>query len=180
MSPKKVRIKHLIPLLISFKKCMKFWYDKTYEKYDLLPFHILFIQTFRSFFQDRHIQCQSSPKRIIKNKKLEILETYLEKTPIIYSPYLKNKNEEEIIADGQIGIWQDLHEINYICQLYCQRYQKACSNNRRGTFPCSSFRKFDIESLGLWWSRGIHGKLFRITARKYFQVLLFLKKFVIQ
>ena len=55
MSPKKVRIKHLIPLLISFKKCMKFWYDKTYEKYDLLPFHILFIQTFRSFFQDRHI-----------------------------------------------------------------------------------------------------------------------------
>ena len=129
---------------------------------------------FDHFFKIDTFQCQSPPNRIIK--KLEILETYLEKTPIIYSPYLKNKNEEEIIADGQIGIWQDLHEINYICQLYCQRYQKACSNNRRGTFPCSSFRKFDIESLGLWWSRGIHGKLFRITARKYFQVLLFLKK----
>ena len=62
MSPKKVRIKHLIPLLISFKKCMKFWYDKTYEKYDLLPFHILFIQTFRSFFQDRHILVSESTK----------------------------------------------------------------------------------------------------------------------
>ena len=120
------------------------------------------------FLRPTYLVSESTKIIIKRPQKLNNLIFRNKKRPFLH---LKNKNEEEIVVDGQIGIWQDVHEIDYICQLYCQRYQKACCNNRRGAFSCSSSRKFDTESLGLWWSRGLHGKLFRITARKYFQVL---------